>query len=140
MIIENDCLQKYGVPELESNMTLLIVPKLYQFCGKIPKRIYCNKDLKGKLIDALQNIQERGLCHLLESWDGCFNIRKSKGNYNKYSLHSWGIAIDINSKTNGYNKIPQMDLNLVQCFIDAGFDWGGFWKIKDGMHFQLNEI
>ena len=30
-----------------------------------------------------------------------------------------------------------MSPQLVKCFTDANFDWGGNWKTPDGMHFQL---
>lgn len=129
------CLQKYGVPELERSMTLLRVPVMFRCKGVIPGRIYCNKDIKGNLIDALQNIYDRNLDHLVKSYDGCFNIRRSKGGAD-YSVHSWGLAIDINATTNGYGKDPQMDLELVKCFTDAGFEWGGYWRKPDGMHFE----
>jgi hypothetical protein len=26
---------------------------------------------------------------------------------------------------------------LVRCFAEAGFEWGGLWRTPDGMHFQL---
>jgi hypothetical protein len=29
---------------------------------------------------------------------------------------------------------------FVKCFTDNGFEWGGTWKRKDPMHFQLAEI
>ncbi len=130
-----DCLKKYGVPELENDMILWKVPQEYKF-NVFPRRIYMNKDLKNPLITALELIKIRRLGHLIKSYDGCFNIRKSKGG-NNYSLHSWGVAIDINAKTNGYGKEPLMDCLLVNCFLEAGFVWGGAWKIKDGMHFEL---
>jgi hypothetical protein len=33
-----------------------------------------------------------------------------------------------------------MSPELVACFKDAGFDWGGEWSKPDGMHFQLSAI
>ena len=30
-----------------------------------------------------------------------------------------------------------MDKNLVKCFTDAGFGWGGNYSRPDGMHFTL---
>jgi len=33
-----------------------------------------------------------------------------------------------------------MSHELVQCFKDAGFDWGGDWTRPDGMHFQLAKL
>jgi hypothetical protein len=105
----------------------------------IPNTIYCNKDVANALQDAFLNIIGRCLQEELKTWDGCFNIRKKRG-LNSWSLHSWAIAVDINAAWNGLGKEPQMTPELVKCFTDAGFDWGGKWKRKDGMHFQLKNI
>jgi hypothetical protein len=56
------------------------------------------------------------------------------------SLHSWGLAIDVNAFENGLNQTPKLSAGFVKCFTDAGFDWGGTWQRKDGMHFQLSKI
>ena len=56
------------------------------------------------------------------------------------SLHSWGIAIDVNAAWNGLDKTPVLSAGFVKCFTDAGFDWGGRWTRKDGMDFQLAKI
>jgi len=134
-----DCLKKYGIPELEHNMVLYKIHQDLRCNYVIPNRIYCNRDLIKPLRTALELIKIRNLQHLVKSWDGCFNIRKSKGG-DVFSLHSWGVAFDINAKTNGYNQLPQMPCELVSCFIETGFEWGGLWKTKDGMHFQLRNI
>ena len=80
---------------------------------------------------------DRGLKETITSWDGCFNIRKKRGATSS-SLHSWGLAIDINAAYNQFGKQPKMDLRLLKCFTDNGFDWGGYWRKPDGMHFQLS--
>lgn len=140
MITSKDCLKKYGDPwEKESSfMTLWDVPtELEQGC--IPKRMYCNKDMVQPLTNAFTNIINRGLTDQLKTYDGCFNRRKKRGG-TTLSLHSWGIAIDINAAWNGFGKTPTMSPELVKCFTDAGFDWGGVWRKPDGMHFQLSKI
>ena len=76
----------------------------------------------------------------LKTWDGCFNIRKQRGSLLSMSLHSWGVAIDVNAAWNGLGKVPQLTPAFVKACKDAGFDWGGEWKRKDGMHFQLSKI
>ena len=116
-------------------MVLWDVPASLEI-GVLPKKVYCNKDLEKPLEIAFTNIVSRKLVDQVKTWDGCFNIRKKKSNSTP-SLHSWGLAIDINAAWNGYNKPVTMSKELVQCFKDAGFDWGGDWIIKDGMHFQL---
>lgn len=138
MIKSSDCLAKYGNPENESNMVVWDVPSQLEL-GVIPKKIYCNKDLIQPLQKAFENIINRGLINELKTWDGCFNIRKKRG-ATSMSLHSWGIALDINAAWNGFGKTPTMSKNLVACFKDAGFDWGGDWSKPDGMHFQLAKI
>jgi len=105
----------------------------------LPNKIYCNKLLVKPLENAFINIIDRCLTAEVKTWDGCFNIRAKKGSAS-FSLHSWAIAVDINAAWNGWKKLPQMSVELVKCFTDAGFDWGGTWTTKDGMHFQLKSI
>jgi len=136
MVKDTTCQAKYGKPEKEAWMILWDVPEHLEI-GAIPNRIYCNKDMITPLTHAFENIIKRGLVGELKTWDGCFNIRKKAGKSTTLSLHSWGVAIDINAAWNGYGRKPTMSEDLVACFTNAGFDWGGLWTIPDGMHFQL---
>lgn len=138
MITAADCFAKYGDPKLEKAMILWDVPPSLEI-GVLPNKVYCNKDLVVPLTSAFGNIIGRGMIDHLKTWDGCFNIRKKKGGTTP-SLHSWGLAIDINAAWNGFNKPPTMSEALVACFTDAGFDWGGKWEKSDGMHFQLSKL
>ena len=116
-------------------MVLWDVPSEMEI-GVIPKRIYCNKDMIKPLTLAFQNLIKTGFVKELKTWDGCFNIRNKRG-ASSTSLHSWGVAIDVNSSWNGYGKKPTLSDGFVKCFTDNGFDWGGMWSKPDGMHFQL---
>jgi hypothetical protein len=142
MVTSKDCLKKWGDPADPKNevkyMTLWDVPSHLEL-GVIPKRLYCNKLMIGPLMQAFSNIIERGLIDELKTWDGCFNVRRKRG-LTSMSLHSWGLAVDINAAWNGLGKEPTMSQKLVKCFTDCGFDWGGNWNRKDGMHFQLRSI
>ena len=143
MVTSSDCILKYGMPDIHmerKHMDTWDIPDgINKAIPELPNRIYCNKDLVQPLWQALQNVIKRGLsCHIM-TWDGCFNIRKIRGG-SSLSLHSWGIAIDINAAWNGLGEEPQMEMALVKCFTDAGFEWGGTWTRKDGMHFQLARI
>ena len=105
-------------------MVLWDVPKELEI-GVIPKRIYCNKDLIAPLTKAFQNLIKTGFVNELKTWDGCFNIRGKRGNADSMSLHSWGVAIDVNAAWNGFGKKSTLSKEFVKCFTDAGFDtWG----------------
>lgn len=142
MVTSNQCLKKWGDPAIVENelkyMTVWDVPTHLEI-GVIPKKLYCNKLIVDLLIKAFTNILDRNLIKELKTWDGCFNVRRKRG-LKSLSLHSWGIAIDVNAAWNGLGKEPTMSEELVKCFTDAGFDWGGTWNRKDGMHFQLKNI
>ena len=140
MVKSSDCLKKYGDPwENESKFMMLWDIPTYLEHGAIPKRMYCNRDMVDPLYLAFKYINQRGLADQIKTYDGCFNVRKKRGGTTP-SLHSWGIAIDINAAWNGFGKKPTMSPELVKCFTDAGFDWGGDWVKPDGMHFQLAKI
>jgi hypothetical protein len=136
LLTAKHCNELLGKPEKEANMLLWDVPTEYEI-GVIPKRLYCCKYMVEPLSQAFALIIQQGLVSELLTWDGCFNIRL-KRNATTRSLHSWGVAIDINAAWNRMGKPPKMSAGLVKCFTDAGFDWGGKWTSPDGMHFQLS--
>lgn len=154
MVTSKDCLKKYGDPNFIATQNkwfeLWIVPDYilqafshvrFSALGIIgfPKKIFLNKDLRPNLETALANIIYRNLSHELITWDGCFMIRSKRG-LASLSLHSWAIAVDVNAFENQLNQNPKLSHEFVKCFTDAGFDWGGTWQRKDGMHFQLTTI
>ena len=137
MLTSQDCITRYGDPEKESNMVLWDIPPALEV-GVIPKRLYCNKDLVKPLTQAIVNLIATGHIKELKTFDGCFNIRKKRTN-NSYSLHSWGVAIDINAAWNRLGQKPTFSAGFVKCFKDAGFEWGGDWSYPDGIHYQLKK-
>lgn len=139
MVTSAQALKKYGPPAQDNPfLTLWDVPAHLEI-GVIPKRIYCNKEIIGRLSVAFKALIDTGCVQELKTWDGCFNIRKKRG-LSSMSLHSWGIAIDLNAFENGLGQQPKLSPEFVKCFTDNGFDWGGTWTRKDGMHFQLSKI
>ena len=142
MVTSKQCFDKWGDPNTTEDegkyMVMWDVPTELGI-GVIPKRIYCNRAMIAPLTQAFKNLISTGCVKELKTWDGCFNVRKKRGLASQ-SLHSWGAAIDVNAAWNGLGKEPQLSAAFVKCFTDSGFDWGGVWKRKDGMHFQLSKI
>ena len=102
-------------------------------------KIYCNWVACDPLKRAFGFLVARGLAGELRTFDGCFNIRKKKGG-SGYSVHSWGLAVDLNAGSNPFGEDPTLSPDFVRCFADSGFEWGGLWQpdnLRDGMHFQL---
>ena len=143
MVTSKQCFEVFGIPDRAMEMKHLVlwdVPTAINILiPTIPNKIYCNKQIVEPLTRAFTNIIDRCLTAEVKTWDGCFNIRAKRGS-DSYSLHSWAIAIDINAAWNGFGAKPQMSAAMVKCFTDAGFDWGGTWSIKDGMHFQIAKL
>lgn len=140
MLTAKDCWDRYGDPETEAKIMTKwdVPPELVRSC--IPKRIYCNRDMVKPLTVAFRNLVEQGLVGELKTWDGCWCIRHKRGGSSSLSLHSWGVAIDVNAKENTMGKKPTLSPEVVACFEEAGFDWGGRWHTPDGMHFQLRVL
>jgi hypothetical protein len=108
----------------------------------LPVRVIaCNADIKVPLMTALFNVKEQGLGDLLQTFDGCYNVRMVRGSNTLFSAHSYGLAFDLNASANplGMTQHGFYDhLDLVKCFTDQGFHWGGNWSgRKDPMHFSF---
>lgn len=69
----------------------------------------------------------------------CFVPRHKMSNPKRsLSLHSYGIAVDINWKHNKVGTAGNIPKGVVDIFKGFGFTWGGEWKTaKDPMHFEF---
>lgn len=93
---------------------------------------------------ALKEIDEAGLADEIDinnsnRYGGCYTgrfSRQAEKGFGNLSRHSWGIAIDVNTTTNGRGTVPQMNCDVVRIFRKHGFAWGGNFIVPDGMHFE----
>ena len=99
----------------------------------------CNKYMMPQLKAALTEVQRRGLAHEVDYHVGCYYPRFIAGS-TTLSNHSFGLAIDINSRENQRGTVGEMHPEVVAIFKYWGFAWGGDWSYTDPMHFELEEI
>ncbi len=99
--------------------------------------IRCHKLIAPLLEAVFAEVVSRGLQKSVKTYGGGYVWRMKRGQA-KPSTHSWGIAIDLNARTNAMGTAGDMDPALVALFESHGFTWGGRWSgaSKDPMHFQ----
>ncbi|HET6651780.1 MAG TPA: M15 family metallopeptidase [Nocardioides sp.] len=105
--------------------------------------VTCHKVMLVQLRAALSEVVRSGLADEIhpDEYAGCYFPRfigydPAKG----LSLHSWGIAVDLNVPGNQRGTIGEMDRGVVAIFKKWGFAWGGDWNYTDPMHFELASI
>ena len=105
-------------------------------------------------VDVLIVDAVKALNAVLIDWDyrtrradtGAFNCRRITGG-SRYSLHAYGIAIDVNWSTNPYGRtlVTDMAIGMIEAIEGirtAGgvqvWRWGGrYSNNKDAMHFEV---
>jgi len=105
--------------------------------------VTCNKGMLPQLRAALTEIVQRGLSDKVHpsEYAGCYYPRYIGRNpVNGLSLHSWGIAVDLNVPGNQRGTVGEMDRTVVSIFKKWGFAWGGDWNYTDPMHFEMNRV
>ena len=132
------------------NQVRLVLPyrmKLSWATEKTIKSFYCHEMVSDSLFRIFKKTldeygQEKIIELGLDIWGGCFNVRKKRGGDN-YSLHSYGIAVDLDPENNRlrwrsdraafarpeYNRFWEIveSEGWVSLGRAKGFDW---------MHFQ----
>jgi hypothetical protein len=104
-------------------------------------RVTCHRLMVPQLRGALADVQAAGLASSLHSYDGCYVPRFIESNpEHAISLHTWGIAIDLDASTNYRGIKGSMDPKIVDIFKRWGFRWGGDWEYTDPMHFELGAL
>ncbi|MCW2715144.1 MAG: family peptidase [Frankiales bacterium] len=103
--------------------------------------VTCHRLMLPQLRGALEDVVKAGLASTLHTYDGCYVPRFIERNpENSISLHTWGIAIDMDAATNYRGITGTMHPEVVAIFKRWGFRWGGDWKFTDPMHFELGAV
>lgn len=99
-------------------------------------RRWIHRKLVAHFSAALRYIEGEGLANEISQF-GTWAPRHILHNPRKpLSLHSWGIAVDINWFENHYGDKSSLHPVIIEGFKKFGFTWGGDWRTKDPMHFQ----
>lgn len=103
-------------------------------------QVTCHRMTLPQLRAAMQEVVDAGLASSVDASDfgGCYAPRfiahdPAKG----LSLHTWGIALDLNVAGNQRGTAGEMDPRVVSILKQWGFAWGGDWEYTDPMHFEL---
>ena len=55
---------------------------------------------------------------------------------NLFSWHGYGLAVDVVSRSRGWDRPESWFASVAEVFRANGCRWGGEWKMKDLPHFQ----
>ncbi len=106
-------------------------------------RVTGNKGMLPQLRAALDEVVRTGLASKIHpnEYGGCYVPRYIANDPAKgLSLHSFGIAVDLNVPGNQRGTVGQMDRQVVAIFKKWGFAWGGDWNYTDPMHFEMAKV
>jgi len=125
-----DCERFYG--PVGQNQVMLVLPYEMRLAWETSTRIrrfQCHQ----KVHDAFLNVFTRTLATYgetrirdlrLDLFGGCLNVRKMRGG-TEWSMHSWGIAVDIDPDRN------RLEMNHTVASM-AGPEYADFWNIVEG--------
>jgi len=149
---QSECNSFYG--KVGTNQDTAIMP--YPMCLAWEQKSKVTKFSCHKLVKVpIERIFQRTLDHYgyekikdlgLHLWGGCLNVRKMRGG-SSYSMHSWGIAVDMDPDNNQlkwgrdratfakpiYNKYWEFvyDEGAISLGKERNYDW---------MHFQFARL
>ncbi len=150
----------YGFDHKTHKGILIVNKKLAEEVVEIFLQLYTQK-FPIERMQLMDDFKGNDVLAMTANNTSAFNCRQITRNSAVYSLHSYGRAIDINTKLNPYvkgnivlpkNGKPYADrskpfsgkINLggevYQAFIQKGWVWGGSWtSLKDYQHFEKIE-
>jgi hypothetical protein len=127
-----------------------IVPPYGLFYGASPvKAITVNRAVAAPMLASFAGIlthygSQGAIAQVgLDQYSGCYNFRAKRGNPKSLSMHSYGIAIDLDAAHNAFKgHTRRMPDAAVHIFKDNGAVWGGDWSpgSYDPMHFQWARV
>lgn len=153
MITTKELIAKYGKPNVTGKgyLETIILPYPMRIAWDTETtvtRMSCHKAVKSNFLAVFTDLQEHyGYDKIkelgIDLFGGCFNFRKMR-NGSDWSVHSWGLAIDLDPERNQLKEShktarfarPEYK-PMIDIFYKHGFESLGVEKDYDWMHFQI---
>lgn len=159
MTLQEKLIAKYGNPLKseadkkafeQKHMTLWVYPlDIQQVIPVLGKSVYCNKDFVEPYEKVLRALIHEGLHGEIKENDQCFMPRYQRGSRTQISIHTWGIAIDLNPTQNPIFSTREQCIvqglrpfteKFIQVWRDHDFVCGADFKGRsDIMHYQYTK-
>lgn len=152
MLTDSQIIAKYGQPGDMANLTTIVLPYRMRIAWDTKttvQKITCHKLIAEPLSNVFRELLAAYGYEELKRLDidlfgGCYNFRKMRGG-NKWSRHSWAIAIDLSPVKNGLKtkwKDAQFSkpeyAKMIEIFYQNGFMSYGKERDFDSMHWEIN--
>lgn len=150
-----ETIAKYGKPNVTGDgyLVTILLPypmRLAWDTESVVNKMRCHKLVAVRFLAVFNEIlRVYGYAKIkelgIDLFGGCFNFRKMRGG-DDWSMHSWGIAIDLDparnqlketSKTARFAKSEYKA--MIDIFYKHGFISLGREKNYDWMHFEIKE-
>ncbi|HFA47423.1 MAG TPA: peptidoglycan-binding protein [Bacteroidetes bacterium] len=129
------------------NIVAIEIPQLKSVRGaRRDGKIRFHKKAAKQTLKLFQDWEDAGLKDRILTYAGSYVPRFIRGRYGVLSNHAFGSAFDINVAWNGLGREPALVgqkgsvRELVEIAHKNGFYWGGHFRRKDGMHFEVAKI
>ena len=149
----NQIIKRYGQPNETGAgyLTVIQLPYPMRLAWDLDvkvTRMSCHKLVADKFLavfnDLLSHYGYDEIVRLgIDLFGGCFNYRKMRGG-SSWSLHSWGIAIDLDPARNKLKESKRTARfarpeykPMIDIFYNNGFISLGVEKNYDFMHFEI---
>ena len=99
--------------------------------------VTCHRAVIDPLRQALSELEAASLGWLVDpqGYAGCA-VARFTDDRSSVSRHAWGLALDLNQRTNPMGTAGDQDPRLVEAFAQHGFTWGGSWLVPDPAHLE----
>ena len=118
----------------------LVTPLPYAHGAATITHVRAHHLIAPELTAALQACLDAGVPLERMRYSGCYNWRPKRGG-SQLSLHTWGLAVDIEPAANPRGERwrddgKRLHPSIIETFIKRRWVWGNEFSTPDPMHFQ----
>ena len=119
------------------NIVSFDLPYPLFYNGKLVLRSRCHRLAVENFLKAFNLLLDSGLSDQVRSYGGIYQYRAKRGG-TEPSVHSWGIAVDLEPVKFPLRSLKRFSPEVVNALKLAGFSYGGDFKNRrDPQHFQM---